>query len=148
MENASSLHRFLDAQAKDYEVALAEIKNGRKRSHWMWYIFPQIQGLGFSSTSQYYAIKDLAEAQAFLEHPILGPRLLRICEALVSLPAHNAYQVFGSPDDVKLKSSMTLFAALNVHLVFEKVLDCFYRGEKDEKTLQILIQKRTMSSNQ
>lgn len=139
MPTQSSLQRFLDAQATDYQQALAEIKNGRKRSHWMWYIFPQIQGLGFSETSRYYGIKDAAEATAFLAHPVLGSRLVDICQELLGLQSSDATSIFGSPDDVKLKSSMTLFAALpDANPVFQQVLDKFFSGEKDAKTLQII----------
>jgi uncharacterized protein (DUF1810 family) len=139
MATENSLNRFVDAQKTDYQQALSEIKNGRKRSHWMWYIFPQIQGLGFSETSRYYGIKDPAEAAAFLAHPVLGSRLVDICEELLKLSSSNATSVFGSPDDVKLKSSMTLFAALpGANPVFQQVLDKFFNGTKDAKTLQII----------
>src|SRR5690606_9372512 len=137
MEN--SLKRFLDAQEKDYAVALSEIKNGRKKSHWIWYIFPQIIGLGFSETSRYYAIKDLEEAETYLKHPVLGERLVQISNALLDLPGNDAHKIFGSPDDLKLKSSMTLFASIeNTNPVFSKVLDKFFKGETDFKTLRIL----------
>src|SRR3954467_13274935 len=95
----SNLQRFIDAQKADYQTALAEIKKGKKQSHWMWYIFPQIQGLGFSSTAKYYAIKDIAEAEEFLRHPVLGARLIAICKELLNLGASNATAIFGSPDD-------------------------------------------------
>jgi uncharacterized protein (DUF1810 family) len=135
----NKLEMFLDAQKADYAIALSEIKNGRKRSHWMWYIFPQIYGLGFSETSKYYAIKDIAEAHSFLNHPILGERLIAICEALLNLKENDANKVFGNPDDIKLKSSMTLFAALSkTHPIFQSVLDKFFDGEKDGATLQII----------
>ncbi|HRH40382.1 MAG TPA: DUF1810 domain-containing protein [Pyrinomonadaceae bacterium] len=135
----SDLKRFLEAQDDDFEIALSEIKNGRKQSHWMWYIFPQIAGLGFSSTSRFYAVKDVNEAQEYLNHPILGKRLIEISEALLEIEDKPAYRIFGSPDDMKLKSSMTLFAALTkTNSVFQKVLDKYYNGEKDERTLQIL----------
>src|SRR5206468_7623910 len=98
--------RFLDAQHNDYATALAEIKKGRKQSHWMWYIFPQIQGLGYSDTSRYYAINNLQEAEAYLKHSVLGRRLIEICETLLSLPGSDAHAIFGSPDDLKLRSSM------------------------------------------
>jgi len=134
-----TLTRFLDAQQSSYQTALSEIKSGRKRSHWMWYIFPQIQGLGFSETSKFYAIKDLDEAADYLNHPVLGSRLLEISRELVKLKASNATSVFGTPDDMKLKSSMTLFAALPAtDPVFQQVLDKFFNGAKDEKTLQQL----------
>ncbi|WP_324676923.1 DUF1810 domain-containing protein [Hymenobacter sp. GOD-10R] len=133
------MRRFLDAQQADYQTALSEIKNGRKRSHWMWYIFPQIQGLGFSETSKYYAIKDAAEAEEYLAHPVLGSRLVEISSELLKQPGNDAYRIFGSPDDMKLKSSMTLFAALpDTNPVFQQVLDKFYGGAKDSKTLQLL----------
>ncbi|GGF24746.1 DUF1810 domain-containing protein [Hymenobacter cavernae] len=135
----TNLNRFLDAQQADYQTALAEIKNGRKRSHWMWYIFPQIQGLGFSETAKYYAIKDDTEAQEYLTHPVLGSRLVEISSELLKLPGNDPYRILGSPDDMKLKSSMTLFAALaNTNPVFQQVLDKFYGGAKDSKTLQVL----------
>ena len=140
MSNNLNLNRFVDAQQRDYETALSEIKNGKKRSHWMWYIFPQIQGLGFSETSKYYAIKNKEEAQAFLQHPVLGERLIAICNALLSLQHNNAHNIFGSPDDLKLKSCLTLFALLNANPVFEAVLQKFFNGKKDESTLHILQQ--------
>jgi uncharacterized protein (DUF1810 family) len=137
MRHANSLNRFLDAQESSYETALAEVRNGKKRSHWMWYIFPQIQGLGFSETSKYYAINNLAEAEAFLQHAVLGSRLIHICTELLRLKSNNATHIFGSPDDMKLKSSMTLFASVpNANPVFQQVLDHFFNGTKDEKTLQ------------
>jgi len=134
-----SLQRFIDAQQSDYETALSEIKRGRKQSHWMWYIFPQIQGLGFSATSKLYAIKNLKEAQAYLNHPLLGKRLKEITDALINLPTNDAHEIFGSPDDVKLKSSMTLFASLpDADPIFESALKKFFKGEKDAKTLSII----------
>jgi uncharacterized protein (DUF1810 family) len=133
------LARFLDAQASSYHDALAEIKNGRKRSHWMWYVFPQIQGLGLSETARFYAIKDRREAEEYIAHPVLGKRLLEISTALLGLQSNDAHAIFGSPDDMKLKSSMTLFASLaNAAPVFQQVLDKFYGGTQDEKTLRLL----------
>lgn len=133
------LKRFTDAQERDYETALSEIKNGRKRSHWMWYIFPQVKGLGFSATSQYYGITSLDEAKVFLQHPVLGPRLISICKALLALDTDNATQVFGNPDDLKLRSSMTLFAAVaGSDKVFENVLQKFFDGKPDQQSLAIL----------
>lgn len=133
-----SLQRFLDAQKRDYETAFTEIRNGKKSSHWMWYIFPQIQGLGSSDTSRFYAIKDKEEAKAFLEHSILGPRLVQMCKVLLALPSKDAHAIFGNPDDLKLKSSMTLFASLETRPIFQQVLDKFYKGNRDERTLQLL----------
>ncbi|GEO08496.1 DUF1810 domain-containing protein [Segetibacter aerophilus] len=142
MNKEASLKRFVDAQEGDYKRALLEIKNGRKRSHWMWYIFPQVEGLGFSETSKLYGIKDMAEAREFLSHPVLGSRLLEICNELLKLNSNDAHAIFGSPDDMKLQSSMTLFNSLNTNDVFQQVLDKFYNGEKDNKTLQILERKK------
>lgn len=133
------MKRFIDAQETKYDIALAEIKSGRKQSHWMWYIFPQIQGLGFSEMSKRYAIKDLAEAEAFLQHPLLGNRLVAICKALLTLESNDAYAIFGSPDEAKLKSSMTLFSSItNSDPVFQQVLDKFFKGVKDPETIQII----------
>jgi uncharacterized protein (DUF1810 family) len=138
-QNTSDLARFLDAQASSYEQALSEIKNGRKHSHWMWFIFPQLQGLGHSETARFYAIKDLKEAQLYLQHPVLGPRLIEISKAMLAVEGKTANQILGNPDDLKLRSSMTLFAALpDVDPVFKAVLDKYYKGEADEKTLRLL----------
>ena len=134
----NDLERFLKAQDKDYEQALKEIKKGRKTSHWIWYIFPQIAGLGFSSTSKYYSIKDKNEAIEYLKNNTLKHRLIEICEALLSLESDDATYVMGYPDDLKLKSSMTLFSEVSDIDVFKKVLDKFYKGEKDEMTISLL----------
>lgn len=133
------LSRFLTAQERDYATALAEIKDGRKRSHWMWYIFPQIAGLGFSETSKFYSLNSKAEAEAYLNHPVLGKRLIEISTALLELEDNHATRIFGSPDDMKLKSSMTLFAALpNTDEVFGKVLSKFFNGIDDWVTINLL----------
>lgn len=138
-----NLQRFIDAQKCDYETATSEIKNGRKRSHWMWYIFPQIRGLGSTETSRYYGIKDLEEANLYLQHPTLGKRVSAISRELLQLKDNDANKIFGSPDDMKLKSSMTLFAlAKDADPVFQLVLDKFFKGLKDEKTIAILNGKR------
>ena len=137
--DANDLSRFLDAQQGSYESALSEIRHGRKRSHWMWFIFPQYAGLGFSATSQRYAIKSVAEAEAYLNHPVLGPRLIACCEAVLNVEGRSAHEIFGSPDDLKLKSSATLFAHVSPpRSVFERVLDKYFRGERDEKSLRLL----------
>jgi len=142
MKKDINLDRFVNAQKQDFQIALSEIKNGRKRSHWMWYIFPQIQGLGFSDTSKFYAIKNLDEADEFLRHPVLGARLIGICNELLALPGNNATTIFGSPDDLKLKSSMTLFSSLDdPNPVFQKVLNKFFNGTKDYQTLRIIAPK-------
>ena len=133
------LNRFLYAQEGIYEDALDELKGGRKRSHWMWFIFPQIDGLGRSQTAMHYAIKHAEEARAYLDHPVLGKRLLQCTEAVLAIEGRTASEIFGSPDDVKLRSSMTLFAvASGQGSVFQRVLDKYYRGEKDDRTLQLL----------
>lgn len=135
----SSLERFVTAQARDFDTALEEIEHGRKRSHWMWYVFPQIQGLGMSSTAQYYSIKDLQEARDFLAHPVLGRNLLEISNALLRLDTNNPSAVMGWPDDLKLCSCMTLFEAADPdEPVFGAVLDKFYHGERDMLTLDRL----------
>lgn len=133
------LERFKKAQENDYDIALAEIKNGRKRSHWMWYIFPQFAGLGSTETSRFYAIKDIREATDYLLDTELGIRLVNICHALLELETNDPHVVFGSPDDLKLKSSMTLFDAVPATFpVFGHVLDKFYGGERDQRTLELL----------
>ncbi|WP_214071764.1 DUF1810 domain-containing protein [Mucilaginibacter sp. dw_454] len=133
------LERFIGAQEETYTDALAEIKHGRKRSHWMWFVFPQIQGLGFSEMSKRYAIKGIDEAEAYLNHPVLGQRLIEICMALLALDSNDAYEIFGAPDDMKLRSSMTLFASLpDAYPVFKSVLDKFFNGAMDNATLHLL----------
>ena len=143
-ESASSddpykLDRFLQAQEDDYAQALAEIRDGRKRTHWMWYIFPQLDGLAFSSTSKHFSIKSAQEAQAYLDHPILGPRLRACAEAVVGVEGRTAAEIFGSPDDLKLKSCATLFAFVSPQsTVFDRLLVKYYAGERDGKTLRLL----------
>jgi uncharacterized protein (DUF1810 family) len=133
------LHRFIDAQNGIYEQALAELRAGRKRSHWMWFIFPQIAGLGTSSMAEKYAIRSAEEASAYLADPILGSRLLRCVEAILSVNGRSAHDIMGSPDDLKLRSSMTLFAAVSDHgSPFHKAIDRFYDGKFDERTISIL----------
>lgn len=133
------LERFIEPQEQDYEQALKEIRNGRKVSHWIWYIFPQLRGLGKSYMSDYYGIRDLDEAKAFLQDPYLGKHLQEISEALLNLDNDNATQIMGRQDDMKLKSSMTLFACADPeNAVFEKVLEKFYNGHKDGRTLKML----------
>ena len=134
----SDLSRFITAQERSYDTALREIKSGRKRTHWMWYIFPQIAGLGFSSTAQFYAISSMQEAKDYYAHPVLGKRLVEISEALLALDTSDAGAVMGYPDDLKLRSSMTLFLAASGDAVFQRVLDKFYSGMPDSKTLRIL----------
>ena len=133
-----SLERFLKAQEESYEIALNEIKCGRKRSHWMWYIFPQIKGLGRSSIAQYYSIKDRKEAEDYVNHAILFNRLTEISEELLKVDNDDPSVVLGCPDDMKLKSSMTLFYLISEKSVFKEVLDKFFCGELDKKTVDIL----------
>jgi len=138
-EDPYQLSRFVRAQADDFERALAEIRSGKKRTHWMWYIFPQFDGLAFSSTSKHYAIKSIEEAKAYLSHPVLGPRLVECAEAALGVEGRSARDIFGSPDDLKLRSSATLFACVSPPgSVFERLLEKYYRGERDEKTLRLL----------
>lgn len=133
------LDRFLDALRGDYAAALAEVRRGRKTSHWMWYIFPQIAGLGQSSTARYYSIRDLEEAREYYAHPVLGQRLREISGALLDLRGSDPVAVFGGIDSMKLKSSMTLFAvAAPDDPLFQQVLDKYYGGEQDALTLRIL----------
>ena len=134
------LSRFIKAQENSYEEALSEIKSGRKKGHWMWFIFPQFKGLGFTETSNYYSIKDLDEAKRYLSHPILGERLKLITKELLGLNENNPNKVFGSPDDLKLKSSMTLFAAIDASQenIFNAALDKLFNGQTDHNTLTLI----------
>ena len=138
-DDPHDLDRFVSAQAKDYSRALAEVRAGEKRTHWMWYVFPQFVGLGFSATSQHYAIRSRAEAEAYLQHPVLGPRLAEISEAALAVEGKSALDVFGSPDDAKLCSCATLFAVVSsAGSVFERLLAKYFRGERDAKTVRLL----------
>jgi uncharacterized protein (DUF1810 family) len=133
------LNRFVQAQKNDYARALAEVRGGRKRSHWMWYIFPQFDGLGHSSMSTRYSIKSAAEAEAYLQHPVLGPRLLDCCEAVLGVEGRTAHEIFGSPDDFKLRSCATLFARVSpAGSVFDRLLDKYFQGARDDKTLRLM----------
>ena len=133
------LHRFVQAQQDVYAQALAEIRRGRKASHWMWYIFPQLTGLGLSAMSQRYAIRGLAEAKAYLSHPMLGPRLRECAEAVIGVEGRSAREIFGAPDDMKLRSCATLFAGVSpAGSVFHRVLTLYFQGEGDPQTLRLL----------
>lgn len=122
-----------------YDDVLSELRSGRKSTHWMWFIFPQIAGLGHSETSRLYAIIGTAEAEAYLGHPVLGPRLVECCDTLLALDGMSAKEILGSPDDLKLKSSMTLFASVSPgQSIFARVLERYYGGSHDQKTLDIL----------
>jgi len=134
-----SLERYIKAQAPVYAQALAELQHGYKQSHWMWYVFPQLDGLAFSTTSQRYAIKSVEEAEAYLAHPLLGPRLHECVEAVLQLEGRSATEVFGSPDDLKLRSCATLFAYVSPPgSVFDRLLTKYYGGERDKNTLRLL----------
>ena len=133
------LSRFVPAQERDYARALSEIRNGQKQSHWMWYIFPQFSGLGSSSMSQRYSIKSIAEAKAYLAHPVLGPRLLECAEAVLGVEGRSALDIFDSPDDMKLRSCATLFARVSsAGSVFDRLLEKYFQGEPDGETLRRL----------
>jgi uncharacterized protein (DUF1810 family) len=139
-----NLKRFVDAQAGSHEIALAELRAGQKASHWMWFIFPQVAGLGTSSMAVRYAIKSRAEAKAFLEHPLLGSRLLDCARALLGVSGRSASEIMGSPDDLKLKSSMTLFSEVSENNPeFEQVLDRYFQSEQDDRTIAFLSREPT-----
>ncbi len=133
-----NLSRFINAQEGVYDHAVAELKNGRKRSHWMWYIFPQLDGLGRSTTARRYAIKSIEEALEYLNHPILGARLLECANKVLAIEGKTVSEIFGYPDDLKLKSFMTLFSSVADDSVFVRVLDKYFQSERDTKTLQLL----------
>jgi len=138
-----NLERFVEAQAPVYDQALRELRAGRKQNHWMWFVFPQIAGLGHSVMAQTYAIQSLEEARAYLAHPLLGSRLRECCQAVMDVPGKSAHDIFGSPDDLKFRSSMTLFArATDNDAEFRAVLDKFYNGEEDAATVELLSSAR------
>ena len=134
-----NLSRFLEAQMVTYEGAMLELARGRKESHWIWYIFPQIEGLGRSDTAKLYSIKSLEEGRAYLEHPVLGPRLIRACEILLSLKDASMDEVMGFPDDLKLLSSMTLFENISgENSIFTNIIEVYFDDERDKTSLKIL----------
>jgi uncharacterized protein (DUF1810 family) len=141
------LARFVKAQEGVYERALQELKQGEKRSHWMWFIFPQIEGLGRSPVARFYSMKSGAEAKAYLAHPLLGARLIECCQVLLRLSGRSASEIFGYPDDLKLRSSMTLFASVSEPgSVFAQVIDRYYEGKPDQVTLDALKRTSSLSS--
>lgn len=143
MDTKIEFTRFLDAQNMLYLKALSEIKDGLKQSHWMWFIFPQLQGLGHSETAKFYAINNIDEAAAYLAHPVLGKHIIQISEALMNIEGRTANDIFGSPDDMKLRSSMTLFANVpNADPIFEKIIGKYFNGLQDELTLQLLLKNK------
>jgi uncharacterized protein (DUF1810 family) len=133
-----NLERFVRAQAADYDRALSELRDGKKRSHWMWYIFPQMEGLGHSPMSRRYSIGSAAEARAYLDHPVLGPRLRECAAAVHGIVGRSVLEIFGSPDDLKLRSCATLFARVSDDGVFEQVLQKYFSGQHDKETLRRL----------
>lgn len=133
-----SLDRFIDAQKEDYDMAFREIRSGKKRNHYMWYIFPQIKGLGRSSTAKYYAIEDLDEAKEYMENEYLGNNLINISSELLKLKTNDPVQIFGEIDSKKLRSSMTLFELVSDNDVFSLVLEKYFNGERDQKTLDLV----------
>lgn len=138
-DDSHNLERFIEAQRDIYDEACAELRLGRKTGHWMWFIFPQIAGLGFSAMSQRYAIQSLDEAREYLSHPVLGTRLREICGILNGIQGRTAHEIFGSPDDIKLRSSMTLFAhATEDNAVFLEVLRKYFGGAEDERTVELI----------
>ena len=140
-----NLQRFTEAQQPLYSTALGELKAGRKRTHWMWFVFPQVEGLGHSSMTQHYAIKSRDEAVAYLATPALGARLIECTKAVLAVPDKSAHDIFGSQDDMKFHSSMTLFDAVDGGGLYGQALDRFFAGERDQATLAILTNGRTTS---
>jgi uncharacterized protein (DUF1810 family) len=133
------LERFVEAQARSYQQALAEITRGEKQSHWMWFVFPQFEGLGGSSMSRRYSIKTVAEAEAYLAHPVLGPRLRECAAAVLGVEGRSATEIFGFPDDLKLRSSATLFARVSPEgSVFHRIIERYFHGEPDDRTLRLI----------
>jgi uncharacterized protein (DUF1810 family) len=143
METEYNLNRFLEAQDTKYNDALSEIKNGKKQTHWMWYIFPQIAGLGFTDFNRYYSILNKEEATQYRNHHVLGKRLIEITNAVAEINGKTALEIFSRPDEIKLKSCMTLFALIkNPEPIFQSVLDKYYLGKKDPITIQLLVNQQ------
>ena len=136
-----SVERFMEPQKDAYAIALEEVHRGRKVTHWMWFIFPQLRGLGQSNDAWYYGIENLQEAKEYLEHPVLGRRLREITQAALNLPESDPMQIFGWPDHMKFRSCMTLFAQVSKDDLFKKALDKFFGGQADSLTLELLKQK-------
>lgn len=141
MDMSMCIDRFLEPQRTAYAIALEEMRSGRKSSHWMWYIFPQLRGLGRSTSAWYYGIEDLEEAKAYLAHPVLGQRLREITRAVLELPETDPVNIFGWPDTMKFRSCMTLFAHVSENDLYARVLDKFFGGQEDDMTLKLLSQK-------
>lgn len=145
IEKDFNLDRFIEAHNDDYNRALNEVKTGRKLTHWMWYIFPQITGLGMSETAQYYEIKSLDEARAYLNNELLRSHLIEISSVLLELYTNDPVEVFGDVDALKLKSSMTLFSYVSDNEIFNKVIDKFFNGSKDSTTIRICEEMKARS---
>ena len=138
-DTGDDINRFLEAQEKIYPQVLKELRNGKKTSNWMWFIFPQIEGLGYSSTAKYYSIKSIKEAKEYIAHPVLGKRLLECANIVLNISAKSASAIFGYPDDLKLRSSMTLFNFVAPeHKVFAAILKKYFAGKDDQRTPEIL----------
>lgn len=138
MNENYNLRRFIEAQEGVYPVALRELREGRKRSHWMWYIFPQLKHLGHSYNAKYYGLSGVDEAAAYLAEPVLGQRLREVTTAILNLPTNDAYEVFGGIDGMKLRSSMTLFDIVSPNDIFARVLDKYFNGQRDHRTLTLI----------
>ena len=139
MEDPHRLNRFVEAQAAVYSQALAELRAGYKQSHWMWFVFPQLEGLGMSETARRYGIRSLDEARAYLRHAVLGARLIECANAVLGITGRSAHDIFGSPDDMKLRSSATLFAQVSdSRSVFHQLIDRYFDGQADERTMALL----------
>lgn len=144
MQRVYGLDRYLEAQAGIYPQVLDELRAGRKRSHWMWFVFPQFDGLGVSTTSRFYAIKSLAEARAYLRHPVLGARLIECTRIVNAVQDRSVHEIFGSPDDLKFRSSMTLFELVaGPDSEFAAALDKYFAGERDDRTLALVDPDKT-----
>lgn len=138
MTDSFDLQRFVDAQSPVYRQVCAELAAGGKRSHWMWFVFPQLRGLGRSATAQHYGIGSKAEAQAYWAHPLLGPRLQQCTELVLAVEGRSAHEIFGPPDDLKFRSCMTLFAQATGDAVFRRALEKYFDGEPDPRTVELL----------
>jgi len=138
MNKSEPLERFVDAQTTCYEAACAELKAGKKTSHWMWFIFPQMEGLGQSAMAKRYALHSRQEIISYLNHPVLGPRLLQCVGLMLEAKGKSAYEILGTPDDLKFRSCMTMFAVVSDETVFKQTLTRFYDGKPDPRTLKLL----------
>jgi uncharacterized protein (DUF1810 family) len=147
MPDAYHLQRFVDAQAAVYSQVVAELRQGRKRSHWMWFIFPQLAGLGFSAMAQRYAIASCAEAEAYLAHDVLGARLIECTRLVLDVTGKQIRDILGSPDDMKFRSSMTLFGEVSDDQIFAEAIAKYYRDGKDQATLDILARLGDRTAN-